>query len=436
MNIPKTTDLLTLLTRVVPLLAVVCCQLLPVELRAQVPERMSYQFLVTDTDANVLYDTDVWIRFRILYDTLENTVIFEERHTSNSGPTGVVRLLIGEGTAVTGTLAALPWSEGPFFLEAGLAYTEAGDYQRIGLQEMGSVPFSLYANIAYDLVGGEPEIPKGSQPGDLLYQQDGGLAVWSSGRAGAGLGLSPEGNLAWLDPKVAGTAVLDIEQHMVWVSGGTYTRGCTDEQQGNCDADENPAHSVTVENFYLSRYEVTQELWEAVMGGNPSAFSGCAACPVEQVSWQSVQQFLGKLNALTGLNYRLPTEAEWEYAARGGKTAEGLLYAGSADPAEVGWYAANAGDSTHVVGQKVANSLGLYDMSGNVYEWCLDWSADNYNGLAGTSNPLGAETGFNRVRRGGSWKTEARYLRTANRDGVLPTAASADTGLRLARSAH
>lgn len=435
MNISKKTDFSTFLTRMA-LLAVICLSVCFSRLAAQVPDRMSFQMLVTDTKAAPLFDTDVWLRFRILYDTLDKTVIFEELHTANSGATGLVRLQIGSGTSVTGSLSGLPWQEGPFFLQTDLAYAADGAYSVIGLQEMTSVPFSLYANIAYDLAGGEPVIPEGTQTGDLLYQQEDSLLVLSPGRGGTSLAVSAEGTLAWLDPSVAASAVLDVEAQMTWVAGGTFTRGCTAEQVGDCDTDESPTQLVTIGDYYIGQYEVTQALWEAVMGSNPSAFSGCPDCPVEQVSWQEIQQFLGKLNALTGLNYRLPTEAEWEYAARGGQSAAGLPYAGSDDAVQVAWYAANAGDSTHVVGQKAPNVLGLYDMSGNVYEWCLDWLAEDYSGVTIMDNPNGVETGFTRVRRGGSWKTEARYLRTANRDGLLPTSANSDTGLRLARSAH
>ncbi|MDP4997774.1 MAG: formylglycine-generating enzyme family protein [Saprospiraceae bacterium] len=435
MNISKKTDFSTLLTRMV-MLAGIFLPLFSPRLAAQVPNRMSFQMMVTDTKAAPLFDTDVWLRFRILYDTLDKTVIFEELHTANSGTTGLVRLQIGNGSPVMGTLSGLPWQEGPFFLQTELAYAADGAYSLIGLQEMTSVPFSLYANIAYDLAGGEPVIPEGTQTGDLLYQQEDSLRVLSPGRGGTSLAVSAQGAFAWLDPSLAASPILDVEAQMVWVGGGSYTRGCTADQGGLCDGDESPTQLVTVGDFYIGQYEVTQALWETVMGSNPSTFSGCPECPVEQVSWQEIQQFLGKLNALTGLNYRLPTEAEWEYAARGGQSAAGLPYAGSDDATQVAWYVANAGDSTHVVGQKAANVLGLYDMSGNVYEWCLDWSDEDYNGVMDTSNPIGVETGFNRIRRGGSWKTEARYLRTANRDGLLPTSANSDTGLRLARSAH
>ena len=165
---------------------------------------------------------------------------------------------------------------------------------------------------------------------------------------------------------------------MVRVEGGTFTMGCTPEQQ-QCDADENPARPVQVESFEIGRFEMTQALWEAVMGENPSTFGSCPRCPVETVSWDDVHAFLRKLNA-EGERYRLPSEAEWEYAARGGQQSKGHQYAGSGNWAEVAWYHENSGNGTQMVGQKRANELGLFDMSGNVREWVQDCWHGSYDG--------------------------------------------------------
>ncbi len=182
---------------------------------------------------------------------------------------------------------------------------------------------------------------------------------------------------------------------MVHVEGGTFTMGCTPEQYAVhvCNSDEYPRHQVRVSSFEIGKYEVTQELWEAVMGENPSHFKGCAQCPVEQVSWNDVQAFLEKLNELTGEKYRLPTEAEWEYAARGGQQNRGSVYAGG------GWLPSNSGDKTHPVGQKRPNELGLYDMSGNVAEWVQDWYGKYLSSPA--TDPQGPSSGTRRVTRGG-----------------------------------
>ena len=153
---------------------------------------------------------------------------------------------------------------------------------------------------------------------------------------------------------------------MVYVAGGEFEMGRKDAEAEDW---EKPVHKVILSPFFMSKYLVTQELWESVMGDNPSSFKGTDR-PVEKVSWNDAQVFVEKLNVQTGKQYRLPTEAEWEYAARGGKRSMGFLYAGSDKLKEVGWYDANSGNETHPVGQLLGNELGIYDLSGNVWEWC------------------------------------------------------------------
>jgi formylglycine-generating enzyme required for sulfatase activity len=179
---------------------------------------------------------------------------------------------------------------------------------------------------------------------------------------------------------------------------------------------------------------VTQALWRAVMNNNPSNFENCDQCPVEQVSWNDIQNFLQKLNALDpGKNYRLPTEAEWEYAARGGPPSkQNFVYAGSDKIDEVAWYGDNSDNKTHPVGQKKANALGLFDMSGNVWEWCNDWygaySAENQR------NQKGPDSGSYRVFRGGGWYGSASNCRVAYRRAFAPEIRGSDVGFRLASS--
>ncbi len=216
---------------------------------------------------------------------------------------------------------------------------------------------------------------------------------------------------------------------MVAVKGGTFTMGATAEQTG-ADSDESPTHSVTLSDYYIGETEVTQELWQAVMGSNPSWFTGNMQRPVECVSWNDCQTFITKLNELTGESFALPTEAQWEYAARGGKSTKGYLYSGSNSIADVAWYKDNSSDTTHPVKSKSPNELGLYDMSGNVYEWCADW----YGSYSSTSqtNPVGPSTGSHRVRRGGSWSYYATICRIADRDYCTPPSLTYNFGLRLA----
>ena len=226
--------------------------------------------------------------------------------------------------------------------------------------------------------------------------------------------------------------LLKVDAQMVRIAGGTFIMGCTPEQ-GGCPDGEKPAHQVAVRSFELSQYEVTQELWEAVMGENPSYFKHCPRCPVEAVSWEDAQAFLQKLN-VGGGRYRLPSEAEWEYAARGGQRSRGYRYAGSDSPDAVAWHGANSGDKTHPVGQKQANELGLYDLSGNVYEWVQDCSNNNYHGAPSDGGAWESGDCRRRVFRGGSWLMKPIHLRSAERERDSSDYRFEIIGFRLARS--
>ena len=223
-----------------------------------------------------------------------------------------------------------------------------------------------------------------------------------------------------------------MDAQMVRVEGGSFTMGCTPEQH-TCAADEEPTHQVEVPSFEISAYEITQELWEAVMGENPSTFANCAQCPVETVSWDDIQTFLGRLNAAGG-RYRLPSEAEWEYAARGGQRRQGHPYAGSSDWAEVAWYYENSGNRTHPVGQRQPNELGLYDLSGNVREWVQDCWHASYDGAPADGTPWHQGDCAHRVIRGGSWSGKPSYVRTANRFWYATYFRNNNLGFRLART--
>ena len=221
--------------------------------------------------------------------------------------------------------------------------------------------------------------------------------------------------------------------NMVKVEGGTFTMGATSEQGNEVYSDEKPAHKVTLSDYHIGKYEVTQEEWKAVMGTNPSRFTGNNK-PVERVPWNDCQEFIKKLNLLTGLQFRLPTEAEWEYAARGGRKSQGYKYSGSNNVDDVAWYDYNFSETTHQVGTKRPNELGLYDMSGNVYEWCSDWYSSSYYSSSPTTNPTGPTTGSFRVRRGGSWLNDAQYCRVSRRDDYDPDYRYHFIGFRLAYS--
>jgi formylglycine-generating enzyme required for sulfatase activity len=200
---------------------------------------------------------------------------------------------------------------------------------------------------------------------------------------------------------------------MVFVQGGTFNMGGTSEQSDDCHDSEKPVRDVTVDGFYIGKYPVTQAQWVAVMGNNPSHFKNNPSHPVEEVSWDDVQSFISKLNSMTGGIYRLPTEAEWEFAARGGVHSRGFKYSGSNNLDEVAWYGSNSGSKTHSVGGKAGNELGIFDMSGNVWEWVADWYGV-YN-PSDVHNPKGPKSGSYRVRRGGGWPGGARGCRVSIR---------------------
>jgi formylglycine-generating enzyme required for sulfatase activity len=230
---------------------------------------------------------------------------------------------------------------------------------------------------------------------------------------------------------------------MVLVQGGSFMMG-SNKGDANASDDEmvnGEKHQVTVAGFWIGRTEVTQAQWRAVMGKNPARLynKNCDKCPVDRVSWDDTQQFLKKLNARTGKTYRLPTEAEWEYAARAGdgtNWTDNYLYAGSNDIRNVAWYGGNYRNSkhgeqgtTHPVATKAANTLGLYDMTGNVWEWCADW----YKGYPGSTG-VSDYTNSYRVLRGGSWYHNPQFSRVAYRNYLIPKPMNADVGLRLALS--
>ena len=212
-----------------------------------------------------------------------------------------------------------------------------------------------------------------------------------------------------------------VSFEMVRVDGGSFMMGSY-----NGDSDEQPVHSETVSTFYIGKTEVTQALWTAVMGSNPSYFKG-PNLPVEMVSWNDCQEFIDRLNRITGKNFRLPTESEWEYAARGGNRSRGYDYSGSNNLQSVGWYDGNSGGSTHPVGSKLDNELGLYDMSGNVYEWTSDLWSSNYS-----SYRNGGSSGSYRVSRGGSYYYSARNCRSAFRNSNDSGYRFRNLGFRLA----
>ncbi|MDD6900411.1 MAG: SUMF1/EgtB/PvdO family nonheme iron enzyme [bacterium] len=227
-------------------------------------------------------------------------------------------------------------------------------------------------------------------------------------------------------------SVNGVSFDMIAVEGGTFTMGATEEQGSDAKNNEKPTHQVTLSSYFIGKTEVTQALWEAVMGSNPMSISKGANFPVGNVTWEDCQEFITKLNELTGKKFRLPTEAEWEYAARGGNKSQGYKYSGSNTINDVAWYSSNSGRGLQNVATKSPNELGIYDMSGNALEWCSDWfgsySSDSQ------SNPIGPDSGSYRVCRGGSYGDDAKYCRVSYRDLYNPASNSFHLGLRLCLS--
>lgn len=236
--------------------------------------------------------------------------------------------------------------------------------------------------------------------------------------------------------------IRELELNMVRIAGGSFMMGCNSEGENSCYDDEKPLHQITLSGFSISKYEVTQGQWEAVMGTSvadqrdkvntryPLRGEG-PQYPMYYVSWEEVQEFIQKLNRVTGGNYRLPTEAEWEYAAAGGSMAQDHLYAGGHTLKAVGWFDENSEGATAPVGLKSPNELGLYDMSGNVWEWCSDWYSADYYSHCPAENPPGERNGKYRVRRGGSWNDSARSCRVTSRRSSKPDMRYGNLGFRL-----
>lgn len=213
-------------------------------------------------------------------------------------------------------------------------------------------------------------------------------------------------------------SVAGVSFDMVRVEAGSFVMGCTSEQGDDCTDDEFPYHRVTISrDYYIGVFEVTQELWEAVMGYNPSSFKGYDK-PVENVNWNDCHEFCEELSRMTGRRFRLPTEAEWEYAARGGKKSTSAKWSGSSSATKVAWYRSNSNDQTHPVGRLYPNELGLFDMSGNVWEWCEDKYSDYSSSIA--IDPVESYSGYYRVLRGGSWYNIPDRCRVSERGYATP----------------
>ena len=320
---------------------------------------------------------------------------------------------------ITGTTISLSWTS----VAGATGYTlYYAPHPYTGPDSIGNIPMGSKTSMSASL-------PDGSAFYVALQAYD---SVESSGYS----------NIEYFIIDTASTYTNSLGQEFNLIPAGTFSMGSPSGAVGG-HYQERPQHQVTLtQPFYMQNTEVTQEQWEAVMGSNPSYFSGCPACPVEQVSWDDVQVFLGYMNARGEGTYDLPTEAQWEYAARAGSTTAfyngGITEMGTGyDPNldAIGWYAYNSGSETHPVAQKTPNAWGLYDMSGNVWEWCQDWYSNSYYESSPSTDPTGPSSGsYHRVVRGGSCISYTQYCRSAYRAGRKPNDWTSYLGFRLVLS--
>ena len=309
----------------------------------------------------------------------------------------------------------------PVGLHSYIVASEGYESEEGSVKLKASSPSNLQITLVKDIVTSNQVVPKEN------IQE-----VASSNSNGISSANSPSSKSNVTKPKsITIHLKKGISIEMMKVEADSFIMGATSTKE-EPDEDEKPAHEVIVlQNYYLGKYEVTQEVWKAVMGNNPSKFKG-PNLPVEMVSWNDCQKFIAKLNRMTGLQFRFPTEAEWEFAARGGKESKGYQYCGSDNIADVAWFSANSNSKTHPVGMKKPNELGLYDMSGNVMEWCQDWYG-RYGSLS-QKDPTGSYVGTLRINRGGCWYSYPRFCRSSSRNKLKPDDCYFNLGLRLALS--
>lgn len=383
--------------------------------------------------------------------------------TSSGSKNGTITVYVSENNSIDSRSASITVKAGD--MSQTIAVTQAGTNVILQVRESsmsfnssgGSDTFAIYSNTSWTISSNRSWCTVGSLSGS------GNVTVTvrvsentSTDSRTATITVRADNVSQTIAVNQAGATPVDqdirtftangVSFKMIRVDGGTFTMGATSEQGSDADSAESPTHRVTLSTYYIGETEVTQALWQAVMGQKPtndgsqwnSTDGRGNNYPAYYISWSDCQEFIRKLNTLTGQSFRLPTEAEWEFAARGGNESQGYKYSGSNTLSNVAWYRDNSyalGESspdygTHNVATKSPNELGLYDMSGNVWEWCQDWYG-SYSSSSQT-NPTGPSSGAFRMYRGGDWANHARLCRVSSRSSFWPDRRSPQLGLRLA----
>ena len=390
-------------------------------------ETYFFRNAVSGTDGNVVFD--------------KNTIVYADKEASYIFKDGVV--LLNANLLPQTARFRFEGEPGTSFIVSGHCYytsynIASNTFEQTVGYEASTIGDSGYSPYIYGFFD--------EQNSNLIVTKDDGVfkrpinkTKYTIGRTGYLCLPTKSSHMGWIYFNDLTVSVNDVTFKMILVEAGTFTMGATEEETGAWYG-EKPAHQVTLtKDFYIGETEVTQALWYAVMGQKPTSdgyqwtsTDGLGDnYPAYSISWYDCQEFISKLNQLIGLTFRLPTEAEWEYAARGGNIATTqTLYSGSNTIEDVAWYGDNSFSSTHVVAGKAANALGLYDMSGNVSEWCYDWFG-SYSSEAQT-DPTGPSSGDSRVLRGGFWYGGAADCRVAYRNGGVVAGRIICFGLRLA----
>lgn len=404
--------------------------LLPFLLQAQIPMGLSFQSVVRDENNNLLASRDLEARIDIVHKAAETTLVFSEGHDCSTNINGLAYLTIGQGENEFGNLSEVDWKSGGlsvrFFVEI------SGTFVLIEELPLGSFPYAFHTALTDSIFGYSFALPAGEARGDLIYWDGEAWAGLSAGAPGDYLNASAAGMPYWESPadnalRQELLGILNEEIDMLTISGGVFSRGCATGElpEEICALDEFPLQEITIADFNLGKTEVTQRLWTSIMGFNPSVYV-CTSCPVTNISWYDVQVFINRLNRITGKSYRLPSESEWEYAAKEGLTA---------DLNSTAVYAANSGKIQQVA-SKAADGLGLYDMRGNVWEWVSDWYHAAYYGREDLDNPVGPFTGIRKSIRGCAYDSTVSNCLISNREALNPDSRRKNIGFRLAASAE